>query len=166
VKVYIMRGPSHSGKTTLANKLAKDHAREGGLVLYLSADAHRPVVDGKIAFDAESGRLAHDAVFKAFLACARGDNPPDPPSLVVVDNANTRAWELAPFVRICEVLGWDYTIMRLLTPAKLCIERSLTPTPTGRPAKIVPAEVIQRQQSQMLIEQLPPWWKQQDVGGM
>lgn len=101
----IMRGLPGSGKSTLARRLAA----AAGLGEILSADDF--FLDGRGRYSFQPARLAEahaENQRRAAAAVARGVR------LVVVDNTNTMAWEMRPYITLAVNNGYK---VHLLEPA-------------------------------------------------
>lgn len=98
-KLIIMRGVSGSGKSSLA----RDIAEKGGGNIYGSDDFFDH--DGRYEFDVNLLHRAHEwNQERVKKALRRGE------SLIIVDNTNTRAWEMAPYVKMGKDFGYDIEI--------------------------------------------------------
>jgi predicted kinase len=117
-----MRGASGSGKSTIAQKLARAFklAHAGAMVAIVSADTIGCLVEG---FD-----------------------------LVIVDNTNARAIEVAPFMAVAN--AYDFSAKVLLVPCD--VETAVARTVHG-----VPREAIEGHIRRLEAESLPPWWVQE-----
>lgn len=95
-KLIIMRGISGAGKSTLATKLEKEHGTKA-----LSSDGYF-MRGGKYVFDKETVPTAHRWNHgRAEEAMRRGD------PVVIVDNTNTQAWEMKPYVLTARKHGYS-----------------------------------------------------------
>ena len=89
MRVVILRGISGSGKSTVTEQLAKECTE---LVVVCSADDYF-IDNEKYTFDSTKLGVAHLACFNKFTsAITNGDD------LVIVDNTNTRLWEISPYI--------------------------------------------------------------------
>lgn len=99
-KLILMRGVSGSGKSTLAKQLAEQSSNH---VIYSTDDFF--MVDGQYKFDPKKIRVNHqrnqDRTYKAMK---------DGVELVIVDNTNTQAWEMKPYVEAAIKLGYEVEI--------------------------------------------------------
>lgn len=149
-QVYLMRGVPGSGKSTWAEALQR-HDRQ---VLILSADSYH-LKDGLYQFDPLKVRQAHDACLTAFLDdLERNERRTAAP--LVVDNTNLALWEIAPYYRLAECLGFPVEIIELATPLHVCL---------GRQLHGVPAEKLGMMQAIMDFHTplLPRWWKRRVI---
>ena len=69
---------------------------------------------------------------------------------IVVDNTNTTAVELAPYVRLCEAFGVKYEIVFIRVPFGRACKRNV---------HAVPEATIWNMFQNLLSERLPAWWK-------
>lgn len=105
-------------------------------------------------FDASKLGEAHGNCLKAFLH-AITDNEP----LVVVDNVNAKALDMAPYVALGEAFGYHVRIITLLPTMSL-------PDIAKRNVHGVPLEKIQRYDVELTVESklLPRWWHHEFMG--
>ncbi|XP_043203069.1 uncharacterized protein LOC122371062 [Amphibalanus amphitrite] len=103
--LVLMRGLPGSGKTTLAKQLAG----RGGLVV--SADDYFVNSRGQYVFNPAKLSEAHEwCRQQARAAMRRGRTP------VVVDNTNTQAWEMQPYVKLAVELDYYVEYAEPTTP--------------------------------------------------
>lgn len=100
MKLILMRGVSGSGKSTLARELAGKH--EGAVIL--STD-DLFMVEGQYAFD--PGMLGEN--HRRNQERARNEMQEKTPC-VIIDNTNTQAWEMKPYVLAALELGYEVEI--------------------------------------------------------
>lgn len=125
MRIVIMQGPSGSGKSTWARRF-----HTGAKIV--SADAYFETSAG-YRFDASRLADAHTECFRQFLrAVDEGDE-------VIVDNTNTDAIDVAPYVAVARAHGMQSVVVRM--PATLADVETLA----GRNAHGVHATVIMRQ---------------------
>lgn len=152
-KVIIMRGLPGCGKSYWAHRFCIENKTSVAIV---SADMYHyvpqpPNPDGtlvpdKYEFKPENARSAHNKCYLDFLtALSEGW------SVIIVDNTNTTAWEIAPYYRYAEVMGLDVEIVYLVASIEKCMARGIHG---------VPAVTYERMQNKLANETLPPWWKQ------
>ena len=102
MKLIIMRGVSGSGKSTLARTLSPT------LVIFSTDDLF--MVGGEYRFDpmkiAENHRENQQRV-----ELAMRDGVPE----ICVDNTNTCVWEMAPYVDLADMYGYDIEIVEANT---------------------------------------------------
>lgn len=101
-RVIIFRGLPGSGKSTQAKAL-------GGVVL--STDDYF-MVDGVYCFDASKIGAAHIDCMRSFLAELNAGR-----KLVVVDNTNTRLFELTPYQLVAQAYGYEVDVVRVVCSA-------------------------------------------------
>ena len=130
MKMILMRGVSGSGKSTLARKLAEIH--EDSVIL--STDDYF-MVEGKYVFDplslGKNHKLNQD---RAKWAMQEGT------SCVIIDNTNTQAWEMRPYVEAALELGYEVEIQE---PDPVPLEEIMR-RQESRPDKNLPLETVQR----------------------
>lgn len=144
MRVYIMRGLPGSGKSTWA----KDNLPHA---VVCSADHFHTGSDGVYRFDPANAGNAHGECLKKFAILLETfritGNGPD----VVVDNTNTTAAELAPYVALSAAYGVEYEIVFI--PCDFA-------TACYRNTHRVPRATIWHMMQNLNTERLPVWWKQ------
>lgn len=141
-QAIILSGVSGSGKSTYASALVKD---EG---YYFSADTYF-MRGGTYHFDASKLTLAHASCFRDFLDGARQGKA----DLLVVDNTNTTATEIAPYVLGAQAFGYEPEIVTIM-----CDTRDVE-SAAARNKHKVPLPVVLAQHRRLKERVLPPWWK-------
>lgn len=102
MNLFIMRGVSGSGKSTLARKIAIE--QDTFAVIYSTDDFF--MVDGEYRFDPKKLGEFHKAnVDRAEEAMA------DECPTVIIDNTNTQAWEMKPYVDLAVKYGYNVKIV-------------------------------------------------------
>ena len=143
MRVVIMRGLPGSGKSTYARGLS------GSKEIFSADDWHTH--DGGYKYDPLKAAYAHTQCLACYMTCLRVEKATE---VVVVDNTNTTAVELAPYVRIAEAFGVEYEIVYMYCDfLKAC----------ARNTHNVPETTIHMMQSNLLTERLPAYWKQRIV---
>jgi tRNA uridine 5-carbamoylmethylation protein Kti12 len=153
-KVLILQGIPGSGKSHLAKKYVAQEMAKDGLVTVVSADYFFYQLGGgkKYAFDVRRLGEAHGACFREFIkAVQRGVD-----SLVIVDNTNTTANEIAPYVLGGESYGYDVEIVRVLCDPEVAAARNLHG---------VPLATIHKMAQKINAFDPQPWWKVQTHEG-
>lgn len=121
-QVVVMQGVSGSGKSTMASRIAAD-AGDGAVIV--SADDFF-MVGGKYKFDPSRLSYAHAMCFKKFLdALAAGAR------VVVVDNTNTSAAEISPYMLAAAAYGYDARILSIECRPDVAALRGLHGVPAG-----------------------------------
>lgn len=111
----------------------------------VSADHYFLDSEGVYRFDPTLIGDAHKNCMKRFLLAVGSDEP-----LVIVDNTNTCAYEIAPYVAIAEAFDYDVAIVRVMAKTETC---------TLRNVHGVPGTTIGAMSEAMRRETLPPWWR-------
>lgn len=133
-RVTIMRGIPGSGKSTYAKQT-------GGYVV--SADRYH-IINGVYIFKKENAAAAHNYCLRQFLGLLE-----DGCEHIVVDNTNVKVFEIAPYYRLAEALGFEVEIVYILCPPDVGVQRT---------EHAVPIETVTAMANG--FEPLPPWWKQ------
>lgn len=109
--MIIMRGVSGSGKSTWV----RQHYPEAVVV---SADDFFVLPSGERKFDPEKKGEAHQSCWRRFHEALTAKK-----LLIVVDNNNITAWEIAPYVLPAQALGYEVQILTLLVDPETAIKR-------------------------------------------
>jgi len=132
-KVVIMRGPSGSGKSTYI----KSHLPNAYVC---SADHFFYDDEGNYSFDPSKLGAAHETCKRKFKKALQQGK-----SLVVVDNTNTKMWEMKPYIMAAKSAGYEIEFVRLNTPADVAASRNVHG---------VPLDAVKRMADRM--QDLPP----------
>lgn len=138
-RVIVMRGLSGSGKSTVAKKMIAGEPK----AVIVSTDDYL-MVDGEYRW--AQGKLddAHNGCFRAFMAAIEDEAP-----LIIVDNTNSRALEMAPYMMAGRAYGYDCRVLQIDCDPDIAAERTTHNTPK---------DAIIAMAARMKTEQLPPWW--------
>lgn len=128
MKLILMRGVSGSGKSTLAKKLATDNENS---VIYSTDDFF--MIEGIYAFDPLSLGKNHK-MNQDRARCAMQENTP----CVIIDNTNTQAWEMRPYVEAALELGYEIEIQE---PDQVPLEEIMR---RQKSDKNLPLETVQK----------------------
>lgn len=144
-RVIVMSGVSGSGKSTRAQKLVASQ-NDSTIV---SADNFFIAQDGVYRFDHSKLSDAHAACFRAFLSALQRNV-----KLVVVDNTNTTAVEIAPYI-----LGAQSHFYAVEIITVMCKKDSDVMVAAKRNSHGVPFEGVRAQHLRLVQRRLPPFWK-------
>lgn len=148
MKVYIMRGPPGAGKSKwIEENRPGSPGRSGDSWVVCSAD-HFHMVGGEYRYDPKNAGEAHDACLRKFADIVVNNHVDH--DVLVVDNTNTTAIELAPYVRLCEAFGVEYEIVFIRCTPGLAFSRNV---------HAVPEATIWNMFQNLLSERLPARWK-------
>lgn len=142
-KVIILSGVSGSGKSSFANGLGRTYK--------VSAD-YFFLVSGEYRFDPAKLADAHAFCFRSFLSAMREGF-----ETIVVDNTNTTAVEIAPYVLGAQAHDYSVQIITVAVP-----EDALEAC-AARNAHGVSLQGIRAQWERLQSRQLPPWWEHETV---
>lgn len=153
-KVVILQGVSGSGKTRHARALS---AAEPSSVI-VSADDYFAGPEG-YRFRPDKLGEAHGTCFQAYLRALS-----DGVALVVVDNTNTRAMEISPYVLGAQAANverqrkgqglYEVVIVRVACDPGVAAARNVHK---------VPAHEVLSQYGRIQTCDIPPWWKLETV---
>lgn len=135
-----MSGTSGSGKNTYIKK----HYPNAQVV---SADDYFEV-DGRYTFNHSKLGKAHAECLKKYIKLL--SVPPSYGDIVVVNNTNTSALEIAPYVSIAAAFEVTVELITLLKDPKICAERNV---------HNVPLASVEKMAAAIKNRQLPKMWK-------
>jgi tRNA uridine 5-carbamoylmethylation protein Kti12 len=144
-QVIVLSGASGSGKSVLARRLASEARTAGVDVVTVSADDAFFAPDGTYKWDGDKLGEAHDECFRNFLKAL----VTLPEGLVLVDNTNTTAADIAPYMRAASAFAWTAKVVRIMVDPKVAAARN-----GGR----APAKIVEEQAGNMNYQRLPSWW--------
>lgn len=148
-QVVVMSGVSGSGKSTWAEKLTNTHLSTAGVNgVILSADNFF-MQEGVYNFNSAKLSLVHGECFKDFITHLHNDTP-----LVVVDNTNTTAVEIAPYILGAQAYGYDVEVITVM-----CESNDDVRACARRNSHGVPFQGVMGQHKRLQERQLMPWWK-------
>jgi NEDD4-binding protein 2 len=130
--LIIMRGVSGSGKSTLAEKICAEQS----FAVIVSTDDYF-MVDGEYRFDPR--RLGE---FHAANVKRTEDAMVERCPCVIVDNTNTQAWEMKPYVELAIQHGYS---VKIVEPEPVTFDELMArQAKRADQNKALPAEVVQR----------------------
>lgn len=159
MKVIVLQGVSGSGKSTYGRKLAKEAEAKGAFVRTVSADNFFVALGGgTYKFDPSKLGEAHALCLRTFINAMieRWDGYFTNDSLVIVDNTNTTAVEIAPYMASAAAFGWDAEVHYVKCDPTVAAARNLHG---------VPEKSVRAMASRIESESFPPWWKIVPVEG-
>ncbi len=139
-EVIILSGISGSGKSTYARKIA-DTSKD---VCIVSAD-HYFMVNGEYVFDANNLGEAHGQCLRNYTQALLGDA-----TVIIVDNTNTTAIEIAPYVALAKAYKADCSLVTVHVDADVAVKRN---------CHGVSAKTIHNQATNLFNRHLPFHWK-------
>lgn len=142
--VIVLRGCSGTGKSTWV----RENGVSYGAVEVFSADHFFEDEDGVYNFNPTKLGEAHAECLRRFTVAAMTSNND---KVLIVDNTNTTAVEVAPYASLALAYGHALKIVTLVTDHKIAHERNAH----GVPKKTVQQQAERLQRS---IGKLPPWW--------
>ena len=132
MKLIIMRGVSGSGKSTLAQQLAQAHPES---VIYSTDDFF--MVEGKYVFDVKKIGENHKKNQDRAVEGMKKKIP-----LIVIDNTNTQAWEMKPYVLAAQEHGYQIEIHE---PEPVSIEEIMRRQNNRKDSnKNLPVEIVEK----------------------
>ena len=139
MRVEILQGLPGSGKSTYANSRG---------CVFFSADLFHVGEDGIYRFDPKNSGVAHSSCLNKFIEYARsrchsGD-------LVIVDNTNCRAHEVAPYMAVAAAYNVEAEIIYFPCSVEDSVKRNVHGVPFG---------TIWEMNRALMTESFPPYWK-------
>ncbi|MFA5947169.1 MAG: ATP-binding protein [Patescibacteria group bacterium] len=139
--LFILRGIPGSGKSTYAK------SQPGAVIC--SADDFFVQPDGSYAYDKSKIQLAHDFCFKkCHDALHAGEQT------VIIDNMNTTAWEISPYVMLGRNFGYRVEILNFPCDQQVGVSRNV---------HHVPLKDIEKTAKLIKTTKLPKSWLQSDA---
>jgi NEDD4-binding protein 2 len=130
--LILMRGVSGSGKSTLAEKICAEQS----FAVIVSTDDYF-VVEGEYRFDPKKLGEYHAANVRR-TEDAMVERCP----CIIVDNTNTQAWEMKPYVELAVKHGYS---VKIVEPEPVSFEELMArQAKRADQNKALPAEVVQR----------------------
>jgi len=152
--MIIMRGLPCAGKTHTALTIS-DYADDACEVVRVSADEYFYDENGGYHFD--SGKLpqAHGECFRKAVSWATTTVLPTRSRLIVVDNTNISAWEIAPYMALAQAYAIPAYILTVDCGQEKRMKRN-----AARPLdRRVPEVILANMAMRMFEERLPPFWE-------
>ena len=144
-QVVILSGVSGSGKSTLVKEFGPEVSYYRKVV---SADNFF-MVNGEYKFSPAHLGDAHADCFRKFIQAMQ-----DETQMIIVDNTNTTAEEISPYMLGAAAFGYEVEVQTILpknmTDLELCAQRN---------AHGVPMAVISAQYRRLCERKLPRYWK-------
>lgn len=156
IKVIILAGPSGAGKSTY-EQLVRD-TNQHVPVVTCSADKHFVGADGVYRFDPRQLPAAHAKCLRDFTHAVTGGVGQN--GVVVVDNTNTTAIELAPYLALANAYEADVEVhvFGLDTPTEELARRNTHGVPQGTCARM-------QDNLRATLKAWPPWWPKPTAHG-
>lgn len=142
-KVFCLRGLPGSGKNTWIESNQKTYWRHKKVVVCSADDYH--MVNGEYKFDPSMIGEAHNSCLRKFLVAVGSDI-----EIVVVNNTNISAWEIAPYAAIAKAMGYEFEIVQIQCSVQKSISRNthgVAPETIGAMAESMRREILPGQWS-------------------
>lgn len=123
IRCVILSGPSGAGKSTIARSLTAG-LHMTNFVIASADDYFTNYGQSPYNFVPSLLPEAHKECYLNFLAACALRVP-----LVIVDNTNLQGWEIAPYYRHAEVMGYDVSITKVLIDVPTAAARNLHGVP-------------------------------------
>lgn len=118
-QIIILRGVPGAGKSTLAQQIIADAYAKGEKAVVFSSDDYFTTPAGEYRFDSTQLPQAHASCFHRFLEfLQRGFG------IAIVDNTNTRIFEMSPYVLAAQAYGFEVKIIRLVCDPQVAAART------------------------------------------
>jgi predicted kinase len=149
--VVILRGPSGSGKTRYTDSVAAYAVSEGLPVFIFSADHHMVDEENKYSFDANRLSECHDKCLKNYVETLQREAELCSNAYLIVDNTNTRLWEMIPYVALARSYRAVVEVVTLVCDPAVAWKRNQH----GTPADVVYKQHLHLQEGTL---QIPSSW--------
>lgn len=144
--ILVMQGLPGAGKSTFASMLPHYTIVGADREVEAYATAHAMTYDqARIRLGAE----AHQRCLRKFAKLVMGDDV-----RVIVDNTNTTAAEVAPYVALAQAFGHEVRIVHVVNTAQQSEAHNMHGVPTS---------VIERMAANLAAFDPPPWWPRDTV---
>lgn len=127
-QVIVLRGVPGVGKSTLAQQIIADAGTKGEKAVAFSSDDYFTTPAGEYCFDSAQLSQAHANCFRRFLEFLQKGS-----GIAIVDNTNTRIFEMSPYVLAGKAYGFEVKIVRLVCDPNVAAAR----TPRGATPQMV-----------------------------
>lgn len=143
IYVIVMQGLPGSGKT----RFAKHYPHRVPSVVFSADDYH--IYNGLYQFNPRKSEEAHADCFRRFLEHIQAHETDDLDQLVIVDNTNCRAHEIAPYMSVAAAYDCDAEIVY----CPCSVETSVARNEHG-----VPFATIWHMHAALMTESFPTYW--------
>lgn len=143
-RVIVLSGIPGSGKSTAAQRYR--FAWDAKIV---SADDFFTDDDGRYHFNPAQIADAHATCLRSFVSLLQMRWP-----VVVVDNTNTTAIEVAPYMALAQAFGYEALLLTVRADAALAHARNVHG---------VPLHTVERMALAISERVCPPWWRTVEV---
>ncbi len=156
-KVFVLQGASGSGKSTWMKQMADCTRRDRpfAFVHVVSADFNMIDADDNYVFSLEKQAEGHKKALRDFAGAVHGSHQGDHTykAAIVVDNTNTRALFMEPYVALARAYGIEVEVLSFRAPASICAARN-----NGR----APEEVVRGMVEVIEKFTMPNHWVEDD----
>lgn len=118
-QAIVLRGVPGAGKSTLAQQIILEANKNGENAESFSSDDYFTTPAGKYRFDSRKLPQAHADCFRRFLECIQKRT-----GIAIVDNTNTRVFEMSPYVLAAQAHGLEVKIIRLVCNPIIAAKRT------------------------------------------
>ena len=146
-KVIILSGIPGSGKSSWASRYFVENRYL--LAEFFSADFFFICPDGKYLFNRSRLPEAHAECLKMFSTAVLSTDEGPKPRVLLVDNTNTSALEIAPYAALALAWGWELEIWTFKCPPELGAARNVHG---------VPLKTCKDMAERLANRRLPPYW--------
>ena len=148
MQVLVMSGIPGSGKTSLAEAYKASQEADGRVCVIVSADDFfKTGRNGEYIYDGSKISDAHAQCMRSFVEAVSEEDAAD---IVIVDNTNTTAVEIAPYMAVANAYGAEAKIVQVVADFADCMKRQ---------THNVPESTMLRMHQNTMMRKLPPYWK-------
>ena len=127
-QIIVLRGVPGAGKSTLAQQIIANIRAKKEKAIAFSSDDYFTTPVGEYRFDSTQLPQAHANCFRRFLEFLQGGT-----GTAIVDNTNTRIFEMSPYVLAGKAYGFEIKIIRFVCDPNVAAAR----TPRGATLQMV-----------------------------
>lgn len=147
-RLILMRGVTGCGKSTKAQQIVRDYKEIYCVDALIFSTDDFYVRDGEYRWN--PAQIGHAHCWNQLRAL---NAMIDSEEVVIIDNTNTQAWEMQPYVRAAVKLGYEVEIVEPSTPWAFDVEELAKKTTHGVPIESV-RSMVARYEKDLTVEKI------------
>lgn len=148
-KVIILSGIPGSGKSSWAKEHYHEYSGFESYTAHVSADGYFRGVYGEYKFNPQKLNEAHAECLRLYTTDIVYSAPASPSVVLVVDNTNTTALEIAPYAALALAFDFELEIVTFKCPPEVGAARNVHG---------VPLKTCKDMAERLASRRLPPYW--------